>query len=136
MGRGAPAEFLQQLEALATSHHEAMGLDVIRAYHFGARCGRRPAAPALVGCAPPGERAAAQLTSGAVWCLGARPLRYIVELEVLLPPGMTVRESHDISLELQHKVRGRACARARRSRACSASQRPPGRRRRPKITTD
>lgn len=37
VGRGAPAEFVEQLEALANSHHSAMGLDVIRAYHFGAR---------------------------------------------------------------------------------------------------
>jgi hypothetical protein len=37
VGRGAPAEFVKQLEALANSHHEDMGLDVIRAYHFGAR---------------------------------------------------------------------------------------------------
>ncbi len=31
--------------------------------------------------------------------------RFIVELEVLLPPKMTVEESHDIALFLQHKVR-------------------------------
>jgi hypothetical protein len=31
--------------------------------------------------------------------------RYIVEMEVVLPAGMTVRDSHDISLDLQHKVR-------------------------------
>ncbi|KAF8066373.1 hypothetical protein HT031_002697 [Scenedesmus sp. PABB004] len=66
VGRGAPALFIEQLEALANSHHEAMGLDVIRAYHFGAR--------------------------------------YIVEMEVLLPATMSVRDSHDISLDLQHKV--------------------------------
>ena len=30
--------------------------------------------------------------------------RFIVELEVLLPPQMTVEESHDIALFLQHKV--------------------------------
>lgn len=39
VGRGAPVLFLQQLEDLANSHHAALGLDVIRAYHFGARCG-------------------------------------------------------------------------------------------------
>ncbi|WIA22975.1 hypothetical protein OEZ85_001333 [Tetradesmus obliquus] len=66
VGRGAPQRFIQQLEALAASHHAALGLDVIRAYHFGAR--------------------------------------YIVEMEVVLPAGMTVRDSHDISLDLQHKV--------------------------------
>ena len=31
--------------------------------------------------------------------------RFNVELEVILPAEMTVRESHDIALELQHKVR-------------------------------
>lgn len=31
--------------------------------------------------------------------------RFNVELEVILPADMTVRESHDIALELQHKVR-------------------------------
>ncbi len=30
--------------------------------------------------------------------------RFNVELEVLLPPDMTVMESHDIGQELQHKV--------------------------------
>jgi hypothetical protein len=37
VGRGAPELFIQQLEQLANSHHAALGLDVIRAYHFGAR---------------------------------------------------------------------------------------------------
>ena len=31
--------------------------------------------------------------------------RYNVELEIILPRDMTVQESHDLSLELQHKVR-------------------------------
>lgn len=31
--------------------------------------------------------------------------RFNVELEVILPAEMTVRESHDIALELQHKAR-------------------------------
>lgn len=31
--------------------------------------------------------------------------RYIVEMEIILPQDMTVRESHDLSLDLQHKVR-------------------------------
>jgi divalent metal cation (Fe/Co/Zn/Cd) transporter len=30
--------------------------------------------------------------------------RYLVELEVILPPDMSVRESHDIALGLQHKA--------------------------------
>ena len=30
--------------------------------------------------------------------------RYNVELEIILPRDMTVQESHDLSLELQHKV--------------------------------
>lgn len=30
--------------------------------------------------------------------------RFNVEIEVILPAEMTVRESHDIALELQHKV--------------------------------
>eukprot|EP00802_Teleaulax_amphioxeia_P014859 Tamp_14938.p1 GENE.Tamp_14938~~Tamp_14938.p1 ORF type:complete len:458 (+),score=77.41 Tamp_14938:158-1531(+) len=29
---------------------------------------------------------------------------YLVELEVMLPPTMTVHESHDIALDLQHKI--------------------------------
>jgi divalent metal cation (Fe/Co/Zn/Cd) transporter len=29
---------------------------------------------------------------------------YIVEIEIILPELMTVRESHDIALELQHKI--------------------------------
>ena len=35
--------------------------------------------------------------------------RYNVELEIILPGDMTVRESHDIALELQHKVRLCSC---------------------------
>jgi divalent metal cation (Fe/Co/Zn/Cd) transporter len=31
--------------------------------------------------------------------------RYLVELEVILPADMFVRESHDIALGLQHKAR-------------------------------
>lgn len=30
--------------------------------------------------------------------------RFIVEMEVVMPEGMTVRESHDIALVLQHKL--------------------------------
>jgi Dimerisation domain of Zinc Transporter len=30
--------------------------------------------------------------------------RFIVEMEVVMPETMTVRESHDIALKLQHKV--------------------------------
>lgn len=29
---------------------------------------------------------------------------YLVEVEVVLPPTMTVRESHDIALALQHEI--------------------------------
>eukprot|EP01032_Pedospumella_encystans_P012246 gene12246-14181_t len=32
--------------------------------------------------------------------------RYNVEMEIVLPGDMTVRESHDIALELQHKIEG------------------------------
>ena len=31
--------------------------------------------------------------------------RYNVEIEIILPGDMSVRESHDIALDLQHKVR-------------------------------
>ena len=37
VGKGAPEEFVGTLEELAGSHHEALQVDVIRAYHFGAR---------------------------------------------------------------------------------------------------
>lgn len=30
--------------------------------------------------------------------------RYVVEMEIVMPAAMTVAESHDIALELQHKV--------------------------------
>jgi hypothetical protein len=39
-----------------------------------------------------------------VTCYNAAAGRYIVEMEVVLPADMTVKDSHDISLELQHKV--------------------------------
>ena len=67
VGRGAPEDFVQNLEELAKAHHEEMTLDRIRAYYFGQR--------------------------------------FIVEMEVVLPSAMTVRESHDIAMILQHKVR-------------------------------
>lgn len=66
VGLTAPAEFVHELEELTNMHHEKAFLDVIRAYHFGAR--------------------------------------YIVEIEIVMPAHMTVAESHDISLNLQHKI--------------------------------
>ncbi|CAL8462983.1 g2517 [Coccomyxa elongata] len=68
VGIGAPVEFVSTLEGLANAHHENMAVDVIRAYHFGAR--------------------------------------FIVEVEVIMPANMSVRESHDIALQLQHRVEG------------------------------
>ncbi|KAK9861934.1 hypothetical protein WJX84_004692 [Apatococcus fuscideae] len=66
VGRAAPEEFVGELEMLASTHHDELEIDVIRAYHFGPR--------------------------------------FIVEMEVVMPEGMTVRASHDIALILQHKV--------------------------------
>ena len=66
IGKGAPEDFIHNLEQLASTHHADMSLDHIRAYYFGQR--------------------------------------FIVEMEVVLPPRMTVRESHDIAMILQHKV--------------------------------
>ncbi len=37
MGKGAPTEFIEQLEDMVNTHHEKVAVDVIRAYHFGAR---------------------------------------------------------------------------------------------------
>ena len=37
VGKGAPTEFIEQLEDMVNTHHEKMAVDVIRAYHFGAR---------------------------------------------------------------------------------------------------
>ena len=37
VGRSAPEEFISQLTDLANTHHKDMFLDVMRAYHFGAR---------------------------------------------------------------------------------------------------
>lgn len=36
-----------------------------------------------------------------IWGVQAR---FNVELEIILPRDMTVQESHDLSLDLQHKV--------------------------------
>ncbi|KAL0026354.1 hypothetical protein WJX79_002339 [Trebouxia sp. C0005] len=66
IGKGAPEDFIHDLEQLASTHHADMSLDHIRAYYFGQR--------------------------------------FIVEMEVVLPPRMTVRESHDIAMILQHKL--------------------------------
>lgn len=35
VGRGAPAEFIEELKQLADEHHDDLTVDVIRAYHFG-----------------------------------------------------------------------------------------------------
>ena len=45
---------------------------------------------------------AAQVDITRAYHFGAR---YNVEIEIILPGDMSVRESHDIALELQHKVR-------------------------------
>ncbi|KAI8462623.1 MAG: cation efflux protein [Monoraphidium minutum] len=37
VGRGAPAEFIEQLKRIADEHHENLAVDVVRAYHFGTR---------------------------------------------------------------------------------------------------
>ncbi len=37
VGIGAPVEFVSTLEGVANAHHANMDVDVIRAYHFGAR---------------------------------------------------------------------------------------------------
>ncbi|CAK0784774.1 hypothetical protein CVIRNUC_007978 [Coccomyxa viridis] len=37
VGKGAPTEFIEQLEDMVNTHHEKVAVDVIRAYHFGAR---------------------------------------------------------------------------------------------------
>lgn len=39
-----------------------------------------------------------------VWVPGSGPLLLQVELEIMLPEEMSVKESHDIALMLQHKV--------------------------------
>lgn len=43
-------------------------------------------------------------TAGCVTCRYHFGARYIVEMEVVMPGDMTVAESHDIALALQHKV--------------------------------
>ncbi len=37
VGKGAPTEFIEQLEDMVNTHHDRVEVDVIRAYHFGAR---------------------------------------------------------------------------------------------------
>ena len=53
VGMGAPEEFVETLEGLANAHHEKVEVDVIRAYHFGARfiveVGHPPCHPPLKG---------------------------------------------------------------------------------------
>mmetsp|Transcript_23869 Transcript_23869/g.66204 ORF Transcript_23869/g.66204 Transcript_23869/m.66204 type:complete len:459 (+) Transcript_23869:141-1517(+) len=66
VGHTAPDEFLEEVAAMSSNHHEGMEVDVVRAYHFGER--------------------------------------YTVEVEVILPGDMTVMQSHDIALDLQHKI--------------------------------
>ena len=51
---------------------------------------------------PADVASAAQVDITRAYHFGAR---YNVEIEIILPGDMSVRESHDIALELQHKVR-------------------------------
>ena len=116
MGMGAPADFVHELESLANTHHEKAFLDVMRACVLVAcmhaydqspmswcvECGRAFASDAAIDCA---------LVCGSlphVWvpmCRYHFGARYVVEMEIVMPGDMTVAESHDIALELQHKVR-------------------------------
>jgi len=66
VGRAADPAVLAALEAVCASHHSALAVDALRAFHWGERL--------------------------------------IVEAEVVLPPAMTVRASHDLALALQHKL--------------------------------
>ncbi len=65
-GRAADDEFMLELANVAATHHQAMTLDIVRAYFFG--------------------------------------YKFLVELEVVLPATMTVRDAHDIALQLQQSV--------------------------------
>jgi len=66
VGRGAPTDFIEELATIADAHHEDLTVDVIRAYHFGAR--------------------------------------YMVEMEVVMPIEFTLKQVHDISLNLQNRL--------------------------------
>jgi hypothetical protein len=129
VGRGAPAEFVEQLKTLADEHHEQLEVDVIRAYFFGAPPRPRPQCRCARGAsqrAPPARPAAAWPGKAEAWGIdrghphlchparAPRPFvfhqppgsRYLVEMEVVLPGEWTLRQSHDVALMLQHKVGG------------------------------
>ncbi|OQS06009.1 Cation Diffusion Facilitator (CDF) Family [Thraustotheca clavata] len=66
VGVTASAEFIAKVKAICETHHNAISLDIVRAYHFGNK--------------------------------------HLVELEVVAPASMTVKQAHDISIQLQFKV--------------------------------
>jgi len=66
VGKSAPPEFVQKVEAVVEAHHAQLELDVVRIYYFGSR--------------------------------------FVVEVEVVLPWDMNLLTSHDLCLNLQHKI--------------------------------
>ncbi|KAG2497945.1 hypothetical protein HYH03_004207 [Edaphochlamys debaryana] len=66
VGLAAPDEVVEEVRAVTVTHHPALKLDRVTAYHHGSHM--------------------------------------VVEVEVLLPAEMSVKESHDIALALQHKI--------------------------------
>lgn len=126
VGQAAPEAFTCQVQALAAAHHPSLEVDVVRwaAQLRGCVCGwlsgYTPSLRALPhvwlqywrAVPPPAPLAQRTLPSCTVHmrrCYHFGP-RYNVEMEVVLPGSMTVAESHDIALELQHKVGGCAAA--------------------------
>ena len=115
MGISAPEEFIDRLETMAAVHHERLQVDVIRAYYFGARFLVEMEVVRL-----PGDRATwlerqllPALVALGIWSAHLRlATRYISPegtsamsawLQVM-PHNMSVKDSHDIALLLQHKV--------------------------------
>ena len=164
VGKGAPTEFIEQMEDMVNTHHDRVEVDVIRAYHFGARfivevrtavkyCLHRSCEGCRavsydsvcilhVGCRVPvfacplnclaaqmplacGASLEAQRDMPSV-CLPPQagpvpvlvseggysglksvkhaPCWFFMQVEVIMPATWSVKESHDVALQLQHKV--------------------------------
>ena len=88
----------EQISCLAQRHDHRLEVDVIRAYHFGARC--------MYLFISTTDSTVISVNDHFHLSCSLNTLVFVdnVEIEIVLPWDMTVLESHDIALALQHKI--------------------------------
>jgi hypothetical protein len=91
VGYTAPPEFIEEVEKIAIEHDSRLEVDCTRVYHFGARCQRHRLICLF------------DFSNADLFFVFINLLDN-VEMEIVLPGTMTVVESHDLALALQHKI--------------------------------